>query len=261
MHIAAVEKCKLCGTPVRIVRRADGSADHYEGLEKDEANALAPECPPPLREWLRTKRNGKKTVALVGSAYTTGGWAPYGECEVWSSNETHGKSWMQLGGVTAWFQLHPKWSFSKEHRWDHYGWLKQEHPFPIYMQRKYDDIPASAPFPLREIQRSLLWAMYRGEAAVEKAFTSTFSYQMALAVHLGFERIEVYGIELALEAEYVYQREAMAFWCGMANGRGIEVWIPEACGLLLAPLYGWEEVRKGDSGEILMPPEGWVDGG
>ena len=168
---------------------------------------------------------------------------------------------MQLGGVTAWFQLHPKWSFSKEHRWDHYGWLKQEHPFPIYMQRKYDDIPASAPFPLREIQRSLLGAMYRGEAAVEKAFTSTFSYQMALAVHLGFERIEVYGIELALEAEYVYQREAMAFWCGMANGRGIEVWIPEACGLLLAPLYGWEEVRKGDSGEILMPPEGWVDGG
>lgn len=258
MHTSDIQKCKLCGTPVRIVRRADGSADHYEGLEKDEANALAPECSPALRDWLRLKRKGKRTVALVGSAYTTGGWAPYGEpgVEVWSSNETHGKAWMRLDGITAWFQLHPRWSFTKAHRWDHFGWLKQEHPFPIYMQQRFEDVPSSRPYPLREVQRSLLGSMFRGEAAVEKVFTSTFAYQMALALHLGnIDRIEVYGIELALEAEYVYQREAMAFWTGMANGLGVEVWIPEACGLLLAPLYAWEEIRKGDTGEIIVEPE------
>jgi hypothetical protein len=216
--------------------------------------------PSAIREWLRGQRKGKKTVALVGSAYTTGGWAPYGECEVWCSNEMHGKSWMQLDGVTRWFQLHPRWSFTKEHRWDHFGWLKQEHPFPIYMQRHFDDIPNSIPYPLREIQRDLLGGTWRGEDRIQKAFTSTFCYQMALALHeMRFDRLEIYGIELALNAEYQYQREAMAFWMGKADGMGVEVWIPEQCGLLLAPLYAYEEIRKGDAGDVLTAPEGWVE--
>jgi len=244
----------LCGIPVKIVYRQDGSADHYEALELDELNANAPPIPAALEGWLRHQRIGKKTVAIVGSASTSGGWAPYGETDVWCSNEMHGKCWMKENGVTAWFQLHPKWSFTKYHRFDHWGWLQKEHPFPIYMQRTYDDVPSGVAYPLRDIQEKQLGNFWRGEMPMEKMFTSTFSYQVALAKHLGYERIEIYGIELSLGAEYEYQREAMAYWIGNANGAGIEVWIPEACYLLFAPLYAYEQVRKGDTGEILLPP-------
>jgi len=254
-----VVDCPLCGTPVKILYREDGSADHYEPLELDELNANAPKISPALEDWLRHKRSGKKTVAIVGSAYTTGGWAPYGEIDVWASNEMHGKCWMKEEYATAWFQLHPKWSFTKEHRFDHWGWLQKEHAFPIYMQRNYDDVPNCVPYPLREIQDAQIGEFWRGESKMTKLFTSTFSYQVALAKHMGYERIEIYGIELSLGAEYEYQREAMAYWIGNCNGAGIEIWIPEACALLFQPLYAYEEVRKGDSGEILLPPEGWIE--
>jgi len=242
---------------VRVLYREDGAADRYEPLEQDEANSAATPCPPALADWLRHQRRGKQTVALVGSAFSTGGWAPYEEKDVavWCANEMHGKSWVKMDGVTGWFQLHPKWSFTKEHRWDHWGWLQRKHPFPIYMQRQFDDIPSGVAYPLREIQREFLGGFVRGEAAMEKLFTSTFAYMFALALHQGFRRVEIYGIELSLGAEYEYQREAMAFWIGKASGLGVEVWIPEQCGLLLAPLYAYEQIRKGDTGEILMPPE------
>lgn len=256
-----IKDCPMCGTPCRIMYRENGMADHYKPLELDELNANAPPLPEPLRDWLRHQRKGKKTVALVGSAHTSGGWAPYGEIDVWCSNEMHGKAWCEESGATGWFQLHPKWSFTTEHRFDHWGWLQKEHPFPIYMQKTYDDVPSCVAYPLREIQSELLGSFYRGEEAMKKLFTSTFSYMMGLALlpKMGFERIEIYGIELNLNAEWEYQREAMAFWIGKADGMGVDVWVPEACALLLAPLYAYEEVRKGDTGEILMAPEGWKE--
>lgn len=255
--VADVTKCPLCGVPTRIVRRADGSADHYEHLTDDEANSVPNPCPPILQDYLRAKRKGKRTVALVGSAYTSGPWAPFGEddVEVWCSNEMHGKPWMKEGS-TAWFQIHPRESFMQEHRFDHWGWLQQEHPFPIYMQRKFEDIPSSTRFPLREMQEELLGNFIRGEEEVRKLFSSSFSYQTAFAIHQGvYDRIEIYGIELVLEGEYKWQREAMAYWIGQANGRGIDVWIPDVCSLLLQPLYGYEEIRKGNSGAVIWSKE------
>ena len=72
-----------------------------------------------------------------------------------------------------------------------------------------------------------------------------------MALSRDFERIEIYGIELILEGEYSYQREAMAYWLGKADGMGVEVWLPERCSLLVQPLYAYEEIRKGDTGKIV----------
>ena len=46
----------------------------------------------------------------------------------------------------------------------------------------------------------------------------------------------------------------MAFWLGKADGMGVEVWMPEKCELLKAPLYAYEETRQSGGG-ILMPPK------
>lgn len=259
LNMDDITNCPLCGVKVRIIRRADGAADHYEAIERDEANALAEPCPSVLADYLRASRIGKRTVAIVGSAHTTGPWAPYREngIEVWCSNEMHGKIWMDEKYATAWFQIHPKISFTQEHRFDHWGWLQKEHSFPIYMHRKYDLVPSSVPYPLYDIQHDLIGNFVRGEEKVERLFSSTFSYQVALALHMRkFDRIELYGIELVLEGEYPWQREALAFWMGKADGMDVDIWLPEQCSLLLQPLYGYEEIRKGSTGNIIWSQDG-----
>ena len=253
-----ITKCPMCGVKVRIIRRADGAADHYEHLEEDDANELADPCPPVLADFLQASRIGKRTVACVGSAHTTGPWAPWEEpdVEIWASNEMHGKVWVDDTLPTAWFQIHPKSSFTVEHRFDHWGWLQEEHPYPIYMQQEFDLVPSSTRYPLREIQRDLIGNFARGEEKVERLFSSTFAFQVALALHMRkFDRIELFGIELVLEGEYPWQREALAFWIGKADGMGVDIWLPEQCSLLLQPLYGYEEIRKGNTGSIIWTNE------
>lgn len=249
-----ITKCPMCKCPVRIMRREDGSADHYEALRLDDLEEHANPISPVLAGYLKARRRGKRTVAIVGSAWSSGPWAPFGEegIEVWCANEMHGKPWVDDGAATAWFQIHPKGSFTSEHRADHWRWLQEEHGFPIYMIREFDDVPNSTPYPLREIQRGLIGNFIRGEEKMEKLFSSTMSYQLALALHQRrFDRIELFGIELHLEGEYEWQREALAFWIGKADGMGVELWMPEECSLLLQPLYGYEEIRKGNTGDIV----------
>jgi hypothetical protein len=238
--------CPLCKCPVVIGRREDGSADHYEFIDIAGRQHIPNPIPPVLADFLRASRRGKKTVAIVGGAWSSGPWAPWGETDVWSLNDHHARPWYKVEGVTRWFQIHPKEVFTTERISKHWEWLQKEHPFPIYMQRVYDDVPNSIKYPLREIQNELIGNLYRGEEKIEKIFTSTVCYEMALALYEGFERIELYGVELLSEGEYSYQREAMTFWMGKADGMGVEVWMPETCALLVTPLYAYEQIRTGD---------------
>jgi len=238
------------------VRREDGSADHYQFIEEQSRHFLPNPISPVLADFLRASRKGKKTVALVGAGWSSATWTPWDEdgIEVWGMNEMHGYPWFKFEGVSRWFQLHHKSAFTREHRFNHWEWLQEEHPFQIYMQRVYDDVPSSVKYPLRKMQKNLN-NIIRGEGKLKKLFSSTFNYQMALALDEGYERIEFYGIELTGGGEYAFQREAMAFWLGKADGMGVEVWMPESCSLLVHPLYAYEEVREGDTGRI-----SWVGG-
>jgi hypothetical protein len=242
-------ECPLCKCPVRVIRRADGAADHYEHIDKDERHYLPNPISPVLADYLRAKRKGKKTVAILGADWQTAPWVPFGEIEVWGMNQLHGYPWFKTDDATSWLQIHPKDIFTKT-KLNHWEWLQKEHPFPIYMQMVYDDVPSSVKYPLREIQNELI-NIERGELPIKKLFSSSFAYQMALALYQGFRRIECYGFSLVSNVEYAYQREAMSYWLGKADGMGVEVWLPETCALLMQPLYGFEVVRDGKTGEIL----------
>lgn len=233
------------------MRREDGAADHYQSIDEQERHNVPNPISPVLADYLKSKRQGKKTVAIVGSAWTSGPWAPWGQMDLWCMNELHGIPWYKADCATRWFQMHKKSSFTKENKYNHWEWLQEEHNFPIYMLQNYDDVPNSVPYPIREIQNELIGNFYRGEEKMKKLFSSTINYEVAQALYEGYERIEIFGIEMLGEGEYAYQRETMAFWIGKADGMGVELWLPEPCALLVQPLYGYEEVRKGDTGEIV----------
>lgn len=129
----------------------------------------------------------------------------------------------------------------------HYAWLQRQHNIPIYMQDHYDDVPSSVKYPKEEIIRTLLpniWRDVQGKVAQVKNFTSSTAYALALAIYMGYERIEIAGIEMTSDTEYVRQRPGVLFWIGVATGRGIDV-------VLHSPLL-MNDKDYGYTGEVMI---------
>lgn len=167
-----------------------------------------------------------KRVALVGFAPLTRGLLPHDQkdMEVWTLNEAKG---MMLPRIDRLFQLHPRYMWDPNARDpDYVGWMNAQ-DCPIYMLEKQFDIPNSERYPIEKMATKF-----------DSYLTSTFAYMLSMAIDEGYQRIEIYGIDLAAEEEYRYQRAGTEFLIGWAKGLGIDVYIPKECPLLKAPLYG-----------------------
>ena len=243
--------CPTCGMAVRVVRRVTGEADHYEALVvgEDQAQVLAPQDPF-VAEELRRARKGKKTVAIVGMAATSCSLAPFNEegVEIWGLNEAHAfHQWFKR--ADRWFQIHESESWhryiAKRDVRGHADWLKANPwDIPIYMQYQRDEVPKSVGYPLHEVVGKVFKNFWRGTNKV-KYFTSTLAYMAGVAVIDGFERVEIYGFEMADEIEYVQQKACAEFWIGYMMGIGIEVYTPQNCQILYSQLYGGNEQGAG----------------
>jgi len=244
--------CPTCGMAVKIVRRVyDGEADHYEALivGEDVAKVLPPQDPETAAK-LRELRKGKKTVAIVGLAPTSCSLAPFDEegVEIWGLNEAHAfPQWFKR--ADRWFQIHATESWkryiAKRDVRGHFDWLKKnEWDIPIYMQYYHELVPNSIGYPLHEVVDEVFHNFRRGDTKV-KYFTSTLAYMMGIALLEKFERIEIYGFEMADEIEYVQQKACAEFWIGYAMGKGVEVYTPPNCQILYSQLYGGSEQGSG----------------
>lgn len=239
-------RCPLCGMAVRISRDPQGNATHYDRLiDLDYSDKLEP-VDPETSAKLKKKRAGKKTVALVGMSLTSSSLAPFDDksVEIWGLNECHAFKWMKRWD--RWFQMHQSKSvrkpMSKRKVYGHFDWLKDYHNKPIYMQFVYDEVPDSTEYPLRQVVDQFFDTdmIVRGEQKI-KYFRSTFDYMMALALYECFDRIEIYGFDMAGSDEYTRQKPSAEFWIGVARGAGVEIYLPPENQLLVGKLYGYEE--------------------
>lgn len=191
----------------------------------------------------------REKLAIVGWAASTRKEAPHGdeEFDFWGCNEL-GRS-IEETRWDAWFNLHARghtsaalmqrlgpWLRSRTPSVDHdikpesVEWLKAQAPTPVYMLEHFDDIPNSIAYPFEEVFKTF-----------GNYFTSSIAYQMALGMMMGYREIHLYGVDMAYEEEYVYQRGACEYLIGLARGMGIKVYVPEKSMLLKAPwLYGVE---------------------
>ena len=236
-------KCPVCGMAVRIIRRADGKADYYEPLEQHEVSNKLDPVDVITSNKLKLLREGKKTVAFVGMALTSCSLAPYDDenVEIWGVNEQHAYEWMKRWD--RWFQMHIRPYYTRTFDVpgvkEHYPWLCEEHGKPIYMLNVDEEIPDSVEYPLARMNKRFFSKIRRGDEKV-KYYTSTMPYMMALALDEGFERIEIYGMEMAGPDEYVAQRPCGEFWLGMAAGMGVEIYLPPDNQLIKGYLYGYK---------------------
>lgn len=182
----------------------------------------------------------KDKIAIIGCAETTKvtamllfgkpGW------EFWGINTLH-KVFPELMAKAGeipirWFQIHSKDRFLMQKRdEDHWKWLQAQTKFPIYTIEAFPEVPMSVPYPKDEII-----------AEFGDYFTNSVSWMLALAIYERPKEIHLYGVEMALSDEYMYQRPSVEYYIGLARGLGIKVFLPDRCDLLKSTtLYGYQD--------------------
>ena len=215
-----------------------------------------------------------KTVAICGFASTTrDGVRRSTADEIWSLNWVYNYDF--LPRIDRLFEMHPIWWQAKntkpayEKPRKHWQWLQEQHPFPIYMLEHRPEVPACVVYPIEKVSFDLFGAKWyyqlfdfrkfsfdwwmkilhrrkkgglllRGRNPM-RLFGSSVDYMLALAIHEGFERIELYGVEMGSMTEYQYQRESLMLFAGIGMGRGCTIAIPEGSILFNKnKLYGYE---------------------
>lgn len=198
-------------------------------MDEPNVTVIRPEEQPVQTVTFRLQKQ-KEKVAIVGFAPT---WpqAPFkdNDFEIWGCNECH----MVFPRVDLLFELHsPKVIIDtkKEMAGKHLEWLRNA-KIPLLMQKHYEDIPNSIPFP-----KDYIVGKYGNY------FTNTISWQIALAIDLGFKEIHLYGVNMANDEEYASQRPSVEYFVGLARGMGIEVFIPDQSDICKSwTLYGFED--------------------
>jgi hypothetical protein len=221
--------------------------------ERDDVGGFVTEKLQPLEG-----DKAQKKVAIVGFAES---WklAPWDDqsVEAWCLNEF----WKYAPRWSRWFEVHDeetlgvtKRDLSEGEQKRHLEWLSKDHGpnKPIYMQKQFCDgrFPNAVPLPIEH-----LCTLFRAG----RYFTSSIAMMVAMAIDEGYTWIGLYGIDLANDREYPYERPNAEYIIGIAEGRGIHIEIAPTSAILKAGhLYAFEK-PMGDN-RMLTAVKNHLDG-
>ncbi len=110
---------------------------------------------------------------------------------------------------------------------------------PIYMHPDNPPlpiIPNAVPFPVRDLT-----------ARFGTYFTNTVTWEICFAIMLGFKEIQIYGVDMAVDTEYYFQRPSVEWAIGLAMGLGIKVYVPPEADLMKTRfMYAIEEMKEAE---------------
>lgn len=166
-------------------------------------------------------------IAVVGAHRKTKLLAPFGDSDwtIWSLSPRNER---ELPRQDAWFELHSSDIIENRSGAEYAPWL-QSLPV-VYMQEVSAKYPGSVAYP-KDAMVQRFGAQF---------FTSTVAWMLALAISLKPTTIGVWGVECETASEYGDQRWGTQHFIEVARVLGINVIIPEGCGLLKPnSLYGY----------------------
>ena len=190
-------------------------------------------------------------IAILGSAPSSMTLAPFGnpEFKIWACSPG---TYASLARCDAFFELH-RWEpgvvgqpatqkpwFSPEY----VQWMAMRDPArcPVWMQEPVQEIPASRALPVDDLVQK--YGNY--------FFTSSIAFMLACAIEdiieamdngdRGPHTIALFGVDMAANEEYGYQRAGCQHFLLLAADLGIQIHIPPESDLLRPmPLYGISE--------------------
>jgi hypothetical protein len=140
------------------------------------------------------------------------------------------------------FEMHPK------RYWGQQAVTERLKDFdgPVYMQDHYEQIPNSVSYP-----REAITEKYHLETMGDNLYvTTTMVWMLLFALEEGYTDISIYGVHMAHETEYAYQRASMSWVLGIIHGwildgKPYKLTIPPESELLKAEYeYGYDEPTK-----------------
>lgn len=166
-------------------------------------------------------------IALIGSAPSSVNLAPY-ESEDWIIWACSGSVYPVARRTDAWFEMHrydpggPRFS-------EGYSQFLANYPNTVWMSKKHPAVPNSDEVPIDEL--------------IDKYgpyfFTSTVAWMFAMAIEMEPETIGLWGIDMAAQGEYGYQRAGLQYFAQIAKAKGIQVGVPPQSDVFRPPmLYG-----------------------
>ncbi len=181
------------------------------------------------------------TVRILGNAPSLINTPPPLEGqETWCANHLQGYSCLPAiqTQYTRWFNLHSREHMTRTYPLDYVWYALQEKP--LYFQRPQPGIRHSMAFPHEELQA----------AFGTRYFTCTVAWLLAFAIHLGCQRIELWGIEVArTKPAHAWERPCLFYWIRQAQRRGIEVVYPS--------FLDWDLNEAGDPDTYTGPLYGY----
>jgi len=187
-----------------------------------------------------------KSVALLGGADTTRGAVKDSTAdEIWTANWSYLYDYVPR--IDRLFEMHPIWVYgdTDKDEWikpaRHWKWLQAgEKGYPIYMLMDRPEVPSCVRYPIEDITLDVFGTrLLRGDEPSD-FYSSSADYMLAMAIYEGFDKIELYGIEMGSSTEYRYQREGAAYFIGVATGRGITVQRQTNSIVMKNKKYGYE---------------------
>jgi len=178
----------------------------------------------------------RKTVQIVGAAPTIATDPVIAGAERWLFNTSYKTD---LGRpYTRIFHLH-EYPVIQAMTPDAWAWYQQQDQ-PVYLIEAHADIPTSVQFPFAEIQAHFANETRDGLLKPESCFGCSVDHLIAFALMLGFEHIDLMGIECRSEDEYRDQARSVMYWMGRGRGMGRVVTCSDTSGLCMVPaIYGY----------------------
>lgn len=199
----------------------------------------------------------KKKLYIIGCASTKNE-VPWDDkdAEYWGVNNLYG---VKIPGMhyDRWFEIHNIWQdpkngkFLRRNMTDFRGQSIMDYlnglaklNCTVYMQKHWPNlIPYSISYPLDDV---IKFFMEKGFTIdICRYLTNTIAYEIVLGIYLGFEEIQVWGVDMSHGSEYEHQKACCEFWLGVALGMGIKVYMPSRADLLKTRfMYGFEEKQS-----------------
>lgn len=179
--------------------------------------------------------------------------------EIWvcSPGNSQQAAAQHIKRITRWFELHGMSDMlsPENHSWvlPYFDWLSKQ-DFPIYMQEPNDSVPKALVFPRKALVDR--WGA-NPQTGRRNWFTSSITWMMAYAMHLGATEIGIFGVNMAATDEhYTLQKAGCLRFMEIAREMGIKIVVPLESSLATdPPQYGYAEASNMGRSFILRSQE------
>lgn len=186
--------------------------------------------------WVPKHLDNSKSLAICGTAPSLKA-APFDNpnFEIWACSPALPSPDLKRADLS--FEMHPKRYYGMPNVTDRLINFQK----PVYMQDFIDIVPNSIPYPREAIKAEFELGCMNGVLYA----TNTISWMILLAIYLGYEDLNLFGVHMAHQSEYGYQQPSCSWALGIAQGRGCSIWLPKESTLLHARYeYGYDEPTK-----------------